>query len=298
MTKAREIVFNERKNLVALIIKDLENGEVPFWQKGWHAPLPENLATNKPYRGLNLIILNLVTESKAYKDHRWVTFKQATTKGYKIKKGAKGARIEYWGWNIIKNLKNEKGENIEVKEELVNPIIKYYYVYNVEEVEGVSKKAEGLEFFKSNDLIEKIINNSEVPIIFCSSKRAYYDSLSDKINMPNREYFKSENLFYSTVLHEMAHSTGHKSRLNRKMGGEKFCKDYSIEELTAELTSMFLQQQLGIEISQNNELFNNHKAYLEMYIKLLKETPNILFKVIREAEKATEYILNMANKES
>ena len=153
-----------------------------------------------------------------------------------------------------------------------------------------------MSFFRKNELIENIIKNSETPITFCSSDNAYYVPSQDKINMPNREYFNSEDEFYHTILHEMAHSTGHKSRLNRQIANKRGSQAYAIEELTAELTSMFLQQELGIEVTGNEKLFDNHKAYLKAYIKVLKETPNILFKVIREAEKAADYIINLGTK--
>ena len=298
MGKAKEIVFEERKNLVDTIIKDLENGNVPFWRKGWNTPLPENLTTNNNYKGLNLIRLNEASEIGEFKDNRWVTFNQAKTKGYKIKKGSKGSKIEFWGWEVTKTKKDENGKDIEVKEELTNPIVRYYYVYNAEQIENFPEKDIDLTFFRKNELIENIIKNSEAPIVFCSSDNAYYMPSEDKINMPNREYFLTEDEFYHTILHEIAHSTGHKSRLNRKKGNKKGSKDYAIEELIAELTSMFLQQQLGIEVIGNEKLFDNHKAYLEGYIKVLKETPNILFKVIREAEKAADYVINMGTKKN
>ena len=294
MGKARERVFEERKGLVEKVIEDLKNNKVPFWRKGWNTPLPKNITSNKFYQGLNLIKLNLSTEKNGFKDSRWVTFKQATQKNYKVKKGSSGTRIEFWGWEITKKIKDKNGNTIETKEELENPIVKYYYVYNADQIENLPENEKDMSFFRKNDLIESIIKNSESPVTFCASNRAYYSPTADSINIPNREFFKSENEFYHTVLHEIAHSTGHESRLNRNLKGEKFDKEYAIEELTAELTSMFLQQQLGIEIIGDEALFDNHKAYLKGYVEILEETPNILFKIIREAEKATDYVMNLA----
>ena len=164
------------------------------------------------------------------------------------------------------------------------------------ELENIPENTSINEIFRNNELAEKLINNSEAKINYAFTHNAYYSRYEDKIVMPNREYFKTEDDFYAVIFHEMAHSTGHESRLNREMPKRQFDKKYAKEELIAEISSMFLQLELGIEISNNKNHFENHKAYIKHYIELLKETPSILFNVIREAEKASDYILKFAKK--
>ena len=269
MGKARERVFEERKELVDTIIRDLENGEKTFWQKGWLTVKPINPTNGVSYRGINLIKLYMASERMGFKDNRWLTYKQAESKKWKEK---------------------------EITEELKSPIVSYFNVFNAEQIENIPENTSSNEIFRNNELAEKLINNSEAKINYVFTDNAYYSRYEDKIIMPNRKYFKTEDDFYSVIFHEMAHSTGHESRLNREMHKRRFDKKYSKEELIAEISSMFLQLELGIEINNNKNHFENHKAYIKHYIELLKETPNILFSIIREAEKASDYILNFAKK--
>ena len=193
-------------------------------------------------------------------------------------------------------MKDENGKEKEITEELKSPIVSYFNVFNAEQIENIPENTSSNEIFRNNELAEKLINNSEAKINYVFTDNAYYSRYEDKIIMPNRKYFKTEDDFYSVIFHEMAHSTGHESRLNREMHKRRFDKKYSKEELIAEISSMFLQLELGIEINNNKNHFENHKAYIKHYIELLKETPNILFSIIREAEKASDYILNFAKK--
>ena len=296
MGKARERVFEERKELVDTIIRDLENGEKPFWQKGWLTAKPINPTNGVSYRGINLIKLYMAAERMGFKDNRWLTYKQAESKKWKVKKGAKSTRLEFWKWDITKKIKDENGKEKEITEELNSPIASYFNVFNAEQIENIPENTSINEIFRNNELAEKLINNSEAKINYAFTHNAYYSRYEDKIVMPNREYFKTEDDFYAVIFHEMAHSTGHESRLNREMPKRQFDKKYAKEELIAEISSMFLQLELGIEISNNKNHFENHKAYIKHYIELLKETPSILFNVIREAEKASDYILKFAKK--
>ena len=294
MRKAKERVFEERKELVENIIIDLENGKKPFWQEQWLTPKPINPTNGVSYRGINLIKLYIAAEKMGFKDNRWLTYKQAVSKKWKIKKGATATKLEFWKWEIIKKMKDDDGNEKEIKQQLDSPIVSYFNVFNAEQIENIPKNTSNNKIFKNNELAEKLIRNSEASIKHTFTDNAYYSRNEDEIIIPNREYFKTENDYYSVIFHEMAHSTGHESRLNREKHKRQFDKKYAKEELIAEISSMFLQLELGIEITNNKDHFENHKAYIKHYIELLKETPSILFSIIREAEKASEYILNLA----
>lgn len=293
MSLAKKIALDERKELVNSVIKDLKNGVTPFWQKRWNSAIPKNATTDNNYRGINWIKLNIISQEMGYKDNRWLTFPQAKSKKWNIKKGEKATKLEFWNWYIVKRV-IENGEEKEIKEKRDIPLVSYFNVFNAEQFENIPEnKILNLDF-QNNERIENIIKNVETKIQYRSIDRAFYSPITDTICLPNREYFKSENEFYSTLLHEIAHSTGHESRLNREKHEQKADKIYAKEELIAELTSMFLQQDLGINIQEDNILYNSHKAYLKHYIELLEEIPNVLFSIIREAEKASDYILNYA----
>ena len=290
----KDTVFDQRREIVDKVIEDLKNGEKPFWQKGWNSSKPINLTTGNGYKGVNSAILYIRTEEKKYLDNRWVTFKQAESKGWKVKKGEKAVRLEYWKWEKTIKEKNEKGEEVEKKVILDSPMVLYFGVFNGEQLENIPKNQHINENFKNNDKIEKIIKNSEAPIIFGLSEDALYSPREDKIYLPKKEYFETEEKFYAVALHEMAHSTGHESRLGRFEAGVVPAKeDYAREELVAELSSMFLQHELGIKIKENEKHFNNHKAYLQHYIEILEKDPNELFRAIKKADLATEKVVEM-----
>ena len=291
---ARDTVFNQRKEIVAKVIEDLKKGEKPFWQKGWNSSKPLNPTTGNGYKGVNSAILYIRTEEKKYLDNRWVTFKQAENNGWKVKKGEKAVRLEYWIWEKTIKEKNNKGEEIEKKVALDSPMVSYFGVFNGEQLENIPKNELINENFKNNNQIESIVKNSEAPITFGLSEKALYSPREDKIYLPKKEYFENEEGFYSVALHEMAHSTGHESRLGRfETGVAPTTKSYAREELVAEFSSMFLQQELGIKVTDNEKHFDNHKAYLRHYIEILERDPNELFKAINRAELAAERVIEM-----
>ena len=174
MGKARERVFEERKELVDTIIKDLENGEKTFWQKGWLTAKPINPTNGVSYRGINLIKLYMAAERMGFKDNRWLTYKQAESKKWKIKKGAKSIRLEFWKWDITKKVKDENGKEKEITEELNSPIASYFNVFNAEQIENIPENTSSNEIFRNNELAEKLINNSESKKNYAFTDNAYY----------------------------------------------------------------------------------------------------------------------------
>lgn len=294
MGKAREIVFEQRKEIVDKVIEDLKNGEIPFWKKGWNSSRAENPTTGGKYKGINSAILYIRSEDKKFLDNRWVTFKQAEVKGWKVKKGEKAVRLEYWKWEKAVKEKNEKGEEVEKKVPLEKPIVSYFGVFNAEQLENIPSNENINKNFRNNELIESILNNSEAPIVHGRSDEAAYSPTEDRVYLPKREFFESEERFYAVALHKIAHSTGHESRLGRFETIEKpSMEKYAREELVAELTSMFLQQELGFKVSENEKDFNNHKAYIQYYVNILEKDPNELFRALKQADQASEKVLEM-----
>ena len=286
---AFDIVMEERRKLVEKIIENMKNGDLIF-KKGWDINIlsPQNPVSTAVYQGGNRLKLIEEATEKEYKDPRWVTFKQAQEMGWSIKKGAKGIKCEKWIFTKKeKELDEETGKMVEVEKELSKPIPSYFTVFNGEQVDGIPPFKRNIindeEKFKiANDFIK----SSECPIKEIAQDKAYYLPLSDEIILPLREAFKSEEAFLRTTLHEMGHSTGHESRLNRDQINAFGTPAYAKEELVAELTSIFVQAKLGIKLE--GEHFNNHTAYLQSWIGALQNDPNELFRAISQAEKATE----------
>lgn len=289
-----------REEIVDRFIKALSENQIP-WHREWRGcGRPKNAMTGNAYTGINNFSLQLTALDKGYSDSRWCTFNQAKAKGYKVKQGEHGTKIEYWGF-----YDREKKENIEprnlrarIKEietdgkdwhEIIRPVSKVYFVFNAEQIEGFPQR-EKVVLPANDSLIEnrdKLIRALEVG--FCEGgNEACYVPKRDEIKMPLWEDFKSEYGYMSTFLHEAAHSTGATKRLNRNIENTFGSPDYAKEELRAEITSAFLSQQLGFG---NTERLDNHSAYIQSWIDVLNNEPNELFSAIKDAEEIADYLI-------
>lgn len=293
--KSPKTKFQEnRQQFIDDIIKNLEKGTVP-WQKEWTTgSTPYNPVTNNRYKGGNSLRLTFVSLQNKYTDPRWVTFKQAQDKEWTIKKGSKGVPIEIFKLYDKHTKKDFKAETIKdltdnQKEEYlkknVKLVCKNYYVFNASQIEGIPPLKKEQEKAVEYDKLKLIEKNCGVPITHFGDQ-AFYSPGSDTITMPPKENFKNENSYYATLLHEISHSTGHKTRLNRNIQNSFGSEDYAREELVAELSSVFIGQEKGLQYN-----YENNKAYINSWIKILKNDPNELFKAATQAEKATEYVL-------
>ena len=139
----------------------------------------------------------------------------------------------------------------------------------------VTPEMELEERTKQIEIIERVIENSAAPINFDGGNRAYYSPIKDSIHLPEIKQFKSMQDFYATALHEIAHSTGHSSRLNRELSGGFGTPNYAREELRAELASIFMQIELGLSVEGKH--FENHGAYLASWLKAVKNNQKEFF---------------------
>lgn len=286
-----EIVNENRKKLVELVIENLEKGYL--WEAGWNINTlrPQNRTNETKYNGINRLYLGYCAVKKEFKDPRWVTFIQARENGWKIKPGEKGIQCEFWKWTKIEKVKDENGNEKEIEMLLPRPLVSYFTVFNMEQLEGNYPKLELLEI--KNDEIFKIaddlISSSPIPIKEIAQDRAYYSPLKKHIIMPLRESFISSQDYIATLTHELAHST---MKELERINDNFFIKnsiEYAREELVAELTSMFLQAELGIKIEGKH--FENHTAYLESWASLMKKDPNELYTACSKASKACDLLL-------
>lgn len=287
-----EILKEENRKLVEKIIENMKKGYI--FKPDWEASVlrPQNPVSEAIYKGRNKLTLMIQALEKGYDDPRWLTFNQAKEKGWHIKKGERGTRcVKVISTEKVKEKDEKTGELVEVERELAQRKYNFFTVFNANQIEGIPP-LEKIKPDKSqiSEIINDVIASSECPIKFVAQTSAFYSPSKDEIVLPLRVAFKSEESFLATTLHEMGHSTGHESRLNRDIKNTFGSKDYAKEELVAELCSVFTQARLNVKLE--GEHFNNHSAYLESWIKVLEEEPNILFKVAREADKASERIYN------
>ena len=270
------------------IISALENGVIP-WKREWRTTgkssgLPYNLVSKKPYRGINVLTLFC----SQYASRGWCTYKQAQQLGYQVRKGEKSTPIVFWKFPS----KAELLDNPDAK-----PFARPYSVFNLEQLDGVPAElpvTDG-EIFDPIEECERVTNayltSASHPELKHGGECAYFSQRFDLVQMPPRDTFHSAGGYYATLFHEFAHSTGIPARLNRpEFAGPNMFGDenYSREELVAEFASAFLCAETGCS---NDERIGNSVAYIQSWIKVLKNDKAIAVEAAQKAQRAADFIL-------
>ena len=276
------------------------------WKKEWKGSggnAPHNGITKACYRGCNAFSLSLISMMKGYDDPRWVTMVQIMDKEGKyhpgekwhLKAGSKATYVEYWFPYDLKEKKALTWEKF--KEEVAGGrsenefklSTRYTAVFNACDIEGMPEiPASDPIDMSADELVTKLSESMGVPITTDGGDSAYYSIASDSIHLPTRESFSNEYAFNATALHELSHSTGHSSRLNRNMTGFFGTSQYAYEELVAEMSSCFMGVCLDAEMSPAH--MDNHKAYVQSWIKEIKDKPDTLIRAIKDAQTAASYM--------
>lgn len=289
-----------REEMINSFIDCLKKDTIP-WHRGWSSERPFNAVTNTEYHGANALWLTYNQQAQLYKDPRWCTFKQAQSKGWKIKQGSKGTKIEFWSlYDTEEKRKLTRTEAKQLTDELtaeeftnrVKPVSNTYTVFNGEQIEGIPlyeirKNVLHLDEFLSGR--NKLIENMKVGFKE-GGNEAFYSMAEDMIVLPQINQFDNEFEYITTFFHEAGHATGHVSRFNREMPSARGTDIYAREELRAEIASAFAAQTFGIDYTQNKYM-ENHEAYIQDYINVLENKPNELFAAIKDAEKISDYII-------
>ena len=279
--KVYEIITN-------LILEKLDQGFIP-WRRPWSSPegMPRNLITGKEYQGINAFILACQHYGSPY----WLTFKQCKDLRGSVKKGSRGTPVVYWNW-------------IEVKEEddldKRVPFLRYYTVFNITQCEDIPIGRMPATPETADNHIDRIAeceaiveNWNDKPEIRHGEQRAYYSPATDLVNMPQLDTFISSEEYYSTLFHELTHSTGLESRLNRQGITEIApfgAPLYSKEELIAEMGAAFLCGFTGIE----HATIDSSAAYIQGWLKKLRNDKKLIIIAAAQAQKAAKYILGVS----
>jgi antirestriction protein ArdC len=280
MPNVQEIITNR-------IIELLEKGTAP-WKMPWTSRAPVNLISQKPYRGLNVISL----ASQGYASEYWLTFNQANKLGGKIRRGEHGSLVVFWhiGEERLNAKTGKLGKSV---------LLRYSTAFNLTQTEGIAEKL-GLDRqvprvpdIEAADAIAAAMPNRPA---FVASDKAWYSSSRDVVGLPPKESFVSGEAFASVRFHELAHSTGHASRLNRFEGencDHRFgSESYSKEELVAELTASMLAGVCGI----SPKIIENSASYCQSWIARLKGDSRLIVAAASAAQKASDYIQGITPK--
>jgi len=272
------------------IITLLEQGTVP-WHKPWKASTgwPRNLVTNKPYRGINLLLLHCMS----YESPFWLTCRQANMLGGTVRKGEKACPVVFW--------KRLKVEEKEASEKRQIPLLRYYHVFNLAQCEGIknghSTAPNGAEPVLSPKPENIVANMPQRPPIKDGFTRAFYSLREDCIGMPERARFEGSEQYCATLFHELVHATGHETRLNRStltdqsgFGSDPYCK----EELIAEIGAAFLCGHA--EIAERT--IENSAAYVAEWLKRMKDDKKLIVHAAAQAQRAADFIIGHTPEEA
>lgn len=273
------------------IVADLERGIRP-WLKPWNAghaagrvtrPLRSN---GQPYKGINVLTLWESAMSQNFAAPIWMTFKQAKALDANIRKGSHGTPVVY----ADRFTKTEAGEDGQETQRGIY-FLKGYTVFNVEQIDGLpshfyAPATAPLDTATRIDAADRFFAHTAADIRH-GGDHAYYSPSSDSVQMPPFASFRDAESYYATLTHEMTHWTKHPSRLDRDFGRTKFGDEgYAREELVAEIGAAFLCCDLGI----TPEPREDHAAYLDHWLRVLKEDKRAIFRAAAHAQRAADFL--------
>ncbi len=290
---------NIYQEVTEYILEALEKGVGP-----WICPYEvargphRNALTGRPYRGINILLLNVACWTRGFRNPLWLTYREARRLGGYVKRGERATSVIFW--KIIE---------VEERDPLGQPVIdaqtgkprikkvpfaRWYYVFNIEQCEGLKiffkRHEEKEDPLETEDLLKKF---HAIPEIRQGSIPAYYPLL-DVIEMPPKGAFESPEHYWGTFLHELTHWTGHPSRLNRKLEENRFGdQTYAFEELVAEMGSAFLGAHAGLPIRKLR-----HPEYIQNWLEVLQRDTKAIFTASRLAQEACDWLLERVGTEA
>ena len=279
--------------IAGTLIEQLKAGTAP-WVKPWQPGarfMPYNPTTGNSYHGMNAVWLMSLAESRGYADARWMTYRQAQAADAQVRKGEKGAVIQFWKWQGLEPLRDADGRPVLNPDDspalqavrYERPRVWSAVVFNADQIDGLAAATDRptLLAWQRHGRAEQILARFDARINHVRGDQAFYRLADDSITLPVRAQFASADGYYATALHEVGHATGHPSRLNREDLGHPFGSEaYAREELRAEIASLMLGEQLGIGYDPGQ-----HSAYIGSWIRVLENDPREIFRAAAAAEK-------------
>jgi antirestriction protein ArdC len=281
--------FDLYQGVTNQIIAMLDTGVVP-----WRSPIlgkasaghPKNLHSGKRYRGVNVFLLAFTAWAKGYGSSCWLTFNQAKALGGTIKKGEKSSTVIFW--------KQLESIDEETQKSTTIPLLRYFNVFNVEQCDGIQALDvpvyEPIDFQpieQAEHIVERYLMDG--PTVEHAGQQAVYMPVADSIRIPEPNRFTSSEEYYATLFHELAHSTGHSQRLDRKLDTQPHpfgTADYGKEELIAEMAAAFLCGDVGIQPA----VIDNQAAYIGGWLKTIKKDKRLVIAAAAAAQKAADWI--------
>jgi antirestriction protein ArdC len=282
--------FDTYKTVTDQIIAMLDAGVVP-----WRSPIlgsgpaghPRNVVTGRRYRGINVFLLAFTAYAKGYESAGWLTFNQARAAGGTVKKGEKSSMVVFW--KQFQTTDRKTGDPTTV------PMLRYFNLFSVDQCDGITdpevvpiEPAELRPIERATAIVEAFEGK---PAIEVGGTRAFYRPATDTVTMPGSARFATSESYFSVLYHELAHATGHPSRLNREniAAPQPFgSADYGREELVAEMAAAFLCSAAGIVPAT----IDNHAAYIGGWLKQIRSDKRLVIAAAGAAQRAADWIRN------
>lgn len=267
------------------IIDQLEAGVRP-WTQPWAGGHPVTRPLRHdgtPYTGVNILLLWSEACRRGFASSTWMTFRQALALGAHVRKGEKGSTVVYAN-QIVRTENVDEGEEVEQR----IPFLKAYTVFNVEQIDDLPAawrptQPEAVNPDERLEAVERFFAGLGADIRHGGSA-AYYVRASDRVQMPPFETFCDAVAYYATLGHECVHWTGHETRLARDFS--RSAQAYAREELVAELGAAFLCADLGLELEPRED----HAAYIDYWLEVLKADKRFLFSAAAHAQRAVAWL--------
>jgi antirestriction protein ArdC len=274
------------------IITELEAGRVP-WVKPWgtatlRAPLalPKNALTGRFYSGINVLILWSAVIECSFTGQSWLTFRQALSLGGHVRKGERGVTVVYADRFVPADEQRRAREIGEEAQAIV--FLKRFTVFNTDQCDGlpadIATAAPSPLPGMIEPAVEALIRASGIDFRI-GGARAFYSPAEDYVQVPPpAAYFEPIN-WHRTALHELAHASGHPSRLDRDLSGGYGTRKYAFEELIAEIASAFSCAALGVVPTVR------HADYIGSWLEVLREDNRAIVRAASQASRVADYLL-------
>ena len=300
-SKPRKSKKEIEAEVVGNILQLLDSGELPPWDRGWSSTkfgLPMNAVSQAPYRGINRWNTMITQACKGYDDNRYLTFKQAQDLGGNVRKGEQGTIIVFWKQLVVEDtVEPEDGQMVDLEQETKPrniPLLKHHHVFNLEQTDGCKigpleppDLQEHSPLERADDILSKMPNPPEIETYTHNNTPARYQPGEDRIKIPDMGRYPTPEAWYSTLFHELTHSTGHTRRLGRLQPGHtENLHAYGREELVAGMGAAMLCALAGIE----HQTAVNNAAYIKAWRDTIAADHGIVIKAASLAQASTDHI--------
>lgn len=282
MSEKQSVYERVTNQIVEAIEKGAGTWRMPWHTSGSYAFSPVNVASHKPYRGINALALFATAQAKGYQSGVWGTYQQWQDRKAQVRKGEKATTVVFWKFVDASESESEPDEK---REKLA--FARGYSVFNAAQVDGYMPKVEAQPSIENRiESAEQFFSRIDARVVH-GGNQAFYSRATDEITLPKFSAFNTPLDYYSTRAHETAHWTSSPDRCNRELGKRFGDNAYAMEELVAELSAAFTMAQLGL----SSEPRPDHAQYIESWLRVLKADTKAIFTAASKAQQATDFLV-------